>query len=66
MTICISLLNMENYIYQNLISILNQSFQDFEIIVINDNSADNTEAIIKNIQLDDDRIKLISHSKKIK
>jgi glycosyltransferase involved in cell wall biosynthesis len=65
LSICISLLNMENYIYQNLISILNQSFQDFEIIVINDNSTDNTEAIIKNIQLDDDRIKLISHSKNL-
>jgi len=65
LSICISLLNMENYIYQNLLSILNQSFQDFEIIVINDNSADNTEAIIKKIQLDDDRIKLISHSQNL-
>ena len=61
-SICISVLNMEKYIYQNLLSIINQSFQDFEIIIINDNSDDKSEAIIKNIQLDEDRIKLISHS----
>ena len=61
-SICISVLNMEKYIYQNLLSIINQSFQDFEIIIINDNSVDKSEAIIKNIQLDEDRIKLISHS----
>ena len=63
--ICISVYNMENHIYQNLLSILNQSFQDFEIIIFNDNSSDNTESIIKRIQLEDDRIKLISHSKKL-
>jgi glycosyltransferase involved in cell wall biosynthesis len=56
---------MEKYIYQNFFSILNQSFQDFEIIVINDNSNDNSEGFIKNIQLEDDRIKLISHSKNL-
>jgi glycosyltransferase involved in cell wall biosynthesis len=56
---------MEKYIYQNFFSILNQSFQDFEIIVINDNSNDNSEVNIKNIQLEDDRIKLISHSRNL-
>ena len=60
--ICLPAFNMEKYIKRNVISILNQSFQDFEIIVVNDNSDDNTENIIKNIQLDDDRIKLVSHS----
>ena len=64
-SICISVMNMEKYIYQNFFSILNQSFQDFEIIVINDNSNDNSEGFIKNIQLEDDRIKLISHSKNL-
>ena len=64
-SICISVLNIEKYIYQNLISILNQSFQDFEIIVIDDNSNDNSEVNIKNIQLEDDRIKLISHSRNL-
>jgi glycosyltransferase involved in cell wall biosynthesis len=63
--ICLPAFNMEKYIKRNIISILNQSFQDFEIIVVNDNSDDNTENIIKNIQLDDDRIKLVSHSQNL-
>ena len=30
--------NMENYIRRNLLSMINQSFQEFEIIIINDAS----------------------------
>ena len=57
--------NMENYIEKNLLSIINQSFQDFEIIIVNDASEDNTENIIKKFQSIDRRIKLLSHSKKL-
>ena len=53
---------MEKYLKKNLLSILNQSFQDFEIILVNDASIDETENIIKKFQLIDDRIKLISHT----
>ena len=56
---------MENHIEINLLSILNQSFQKFEIIIINDFSNDNTENIIKRIQKEDNRIKLINHSKNL-
>ena len=35
-SVCMAALNMKLYIKQNLLSILNQSFQDFEIIIIND------------------------------
>ena len=64
-SICIPVYNMENYIEKNLLSIINQSFQDFEIIIVNDASEDNTENIIKKFQITDKRIKLISHSKKL-
>ena len=60
-TICIPSLNMEDYIEHNLLSILNQSFQNFEIIIVNDGSTDETENIIKRIQSNDKRIKLVSH-----
>ena len=63
--ICLSAFNMEKFIEKNLFSILNQSFQDFEIIIVNDASEDETENIIKKMQLVDDRIKLISHSKNL-
>ena len=61
-SICLPTFNMENYIEKVVISILNQSFQDFEIIIVNDNSNDNTEIITKSIMFKDQRIKIIKHS----
>ena len=62
-SICIPAYNMKDYIEKAIISILNQSFQNFEIIVVNDNSKDKTLKVIKKLQLKDERIKLINHSK---
>ena len=56
---------MEKYIERALLSIINQSFQDFEIILVNDNSNDNTQKIIKNFQIEDNRIKIINHNKNL-
>ena len=56
---------MENYIEKVDFSIINQSFQDFEIIIVNDNSNDNTESIIQNLLLKDNRIKSIKHTKNL-
>ena len=64
-SVCLSALNMELYIKQNLLSILNQSFQDFEIIIVNDFSRDQTENIIRNLQSKDNRIKLVNHCKNL-
>ena len=61
-SVCIPALNMNKYIERTILSIINQSFQDFEIVIINDNSKDNTEDIIKILQLEDNRIKLINHN----
>lgn len=61
-SVCIPALNMNKYIERAIISIINQSFQNFEIIIVNDNSKDDTEKIIKRMQLDDNRIKLINHN----
>ena len=62
-SICISALNMKNYIKRVLLSILNQSFQDFEIIIINDNSNDDTQKIINKTRFKENRIKCIIHNK---
>lgn len=47
--------NAENYIKQSIESVLNQSEQDFELIIINDGSIDESEEIIKSFS--DRRIK---------
>ena len=64
-SICLPAFNMENYIKKVILSILNQSFQDFEIIIVNDNSNDKTELIIKEILSKDKRIRAVNHYKNL-
>ena len=57
--------NYQDYIESALNSILNQTIQDFEIIVIDDASSDNSAQIIKNFAQMDNRIKPIFNSKNL-
>ena len=52
---------MEKYIESSLLSIINQSFKSFEIIIVNDNSNDKTLNIINQMQAKDNRIRYINH-----
>ena len=54
--------NSEKYIGEAIESILNQTFTDFEFIIVNDGSTDNTAKIIKEYADKDKRIKFINHS----
>ena len=56
---------MKDNIEKATLSILNQSFENFEIIIVNDHSKDKTLEVIKKLQLKDERIKLINHSKNL-
>ncbi len=49
--------NGEQYIAETLKSVINQSYSNFEVLVINDGSTDNTLSLLENI---DPRIKVIS------
>ena len=62
-SICLATYNMENYIESTISSIMNQSFQDFEIIIVNDYSNDNTLNIINKVK--NNKIKIINHSKNL-
>ena len=55
--------NHEKYISEVIESILNQSFKNFELIIIDDSSKDNSRAIIENYQKQDRRIKAFFHEK---
>ena len=48
-SVVIPLFNKENYIEETLTSVLNQTFKDFEIIVINDGSSDNSLVIAEKV-----------------
>lgn len=48
-SVIIPVYNVENYVERTLNSIINQTFDSFEIIIINDGSTDNTEKIVRNV-----------------
>ena len=56
---------MEKYLEKALLSVINQSFQNFEIIIVNDNSKDNTETIIQKFQKEFKKVKAIKHLKNL-
>ncbi|HER24648.1 MAG TPA: glycosyltransferase family 2 protein, partial [Candidatus Atribacteria bacterium] len=55
--------NRAHLIGRAIQSILNQTYQDFELIIVNDGSTDKTEDIIRKFQEHDKRIKYIKHEK---
>lgn len=54
--------NAEVYISETIESIFNQTFKDFEIIVIDDGSTDSTVSIVKKYMSQDPRIRLVQQS----
>ena len=57
--------NGEKFLKAAIDSILNQTFSDFDFIILNDNSTDTTEAIILAAQKEDSRIILIDKKENI-
>ena len=55
-SILMPIYNVENYVKESIESILNNSYKNFELIIVNDGSNDNSIDIIK--QFSDSRIKL--------
>ena len=52
--------NAEKYLDKSLSSLTQQTFQDFEVLLINDGSKDNSAAICKKYSLIDQRFKLFN------
>jgi len=61
--VCIPTYNSEKYIEKTLESVLNQTYQKFEIIIVDDDSTDETVNIIKSIK--DQRIKIFNNQKNV-
>lgn len=54
--------NCEQYVIEAIESILNQTFQDFEFIIVNDGSTDSTPEILNEYAQKDSRIRVIHQS----
>lgn len=57
--------NQEQFIKKSIKSILNQSFKDFEFLILDDASKDKTLNIIKKFQKEDKRIRLFRNEKNL-
>ena len=52
--------NKEKYLYKSIRSILSQTYENFELIIINDGSTDNSSCICHKFKQEDSRIKIIN------
>lgn len=59
-SVVIPLYNKENSIKNTIQSVLNQSFADFEIVIVNDGSTDNSLEVVQ--QINDPRLRIIDKS----
>lgn len=62
-SVVISVRNQEKYLIKAVQSILNQSYTNFELLIVDDASKDNSGNILKSIK--DPRVKIITNSKHI-
>ena len=62
-SVIIPLYNKENYIQQTIESVLQQTVTDFELLVVNDASTDNSVSVVSKIS--DSRIKLVENAKNV-
>ena len=63
-SIIVPIYNSETYLRRCLISLINQKYNNLEIILVNDGSTDNSLSICKEYEKKDSRIKLINQLNK--
>lgn len=62
-SVCIPLYNAERYIEETMRSVLDQSFDDFELVIVDDASTDRSLDIVESI--DDGRIRVLRNDSRI-
>lgn len=55
--------NCSEYIEECIESVLNQTYKNWEMLIVNDKSTDNTQSIVESYTKKDHRIKLFNHEK---
>ncbi len=62
MTIVMPAYNASRYLSESIESVLNQTFNDFQLLIIDDGSTDNTSDIARRYCQQDSRVKLVSQT----
>lgn len=64
-TICLQAYNTANFLPQFIESVLNQTFQDFEFIIVDNGCTDGSQELLKQYAARDGRINLIRYEENI-
>src|SRR5690554_2947106 len=56
--------NVEDYVFETIESVLNQTYRNWEMIIVNDGSTDKTKKILERYAKKDKRIELINQENK--
>ncbi|MEY8847713.1 glycosyltransferase family 2 protein [Psychroserpens sp. XS_ASV72] len=64
-TVIMPVYNGEKYLEEAIESILNQTYTDFKLLVLNDNSTDSTPEILERIKRNDKRVEIIHKSQNV-
>jgi len=62
-SVIMTVYNEEEYVRESVTSVLNQTYKDFELVVVNDGSTDRTQEILEN-EFNDRRVKVFSQENK--
>lgn len=64
-SVLMPIFNGEKFLDESIVSILKQSYTNFEFLIIDDGSTDNTSKLLKRYKAKDKRIKIITHKKNL-
>jgi glycosyltransferase involved in cell wall biosynthesis len=64
-SVCIPTYNGADYISEALVSVLSQTFQDFEIVIVDNGSTDQTEAVVAGFTLYSNKIRYFQNENNI-
>lgn len=64
-SVCIPAYNNADYICETIDSVLNQTYKNIELVIVDDNSNDNTLEIIKHYEAKDNRVKVYHNDKNL-
>ena len=65
LSVLMPVFNSELFVAEAIESILNQTFKDFEFLILDDTSTDKSSRIIKNFEQQDSRIKVYQNEKNL-
>lgn len=64
-SVLIAAYNVEKYIEDSIRSVMNQTYKNLQIIIVNDGSTDNTNQIIERLMIEDSRILKVNNESNI-